>query len=106
MPTLTLACRKGQNIDVEYTPLIVISGSVTHKLALHQMPEIGNWVVSDPKSGAKVCVVDGQYRGIRVSSRGLSIRDVRQLALASVEALIQRVGTEKFNAVLANPKPF
>jgi hypothetical protein len=105
-PTFTLRRRDGTAEEVAYTPLMVIVGDQAHKLALHR-DNIGQWVVSDPKSGA--CVirhVHGQYKGIRVSSRNLKLSEIRQLALADVDALVQRFGSSKFNAVLANPKPF
>lgn len=105
-PTFNAALRDGTTTPVEYTPLMVIAGSEAHKLALHKTPT-GVWAVSDPKSGASIIrAIHGQYRGIRVSSRVLTLKEVRQLALADVEALIARVGSDKFNAVLANPKPF
>lgn len=105
-PTFQALLRDGTTAPVEYTPLIVIAGSETHKLALHKNPH-GIWAVSDPKSGAGVIrAVDGQYKGIRVSSRGLTLKEIRQLALADVENLIARIGSEKFNAVLAAPAPF
>lgn len=105
MPTFNMAVRGGETIKTKYTPLIVIAGSETHKLALHQIPS-GHWVVSDPKSGAKIVSVHGQYKGIRTSSRGLTKRELRDCAVASVEGLINSIGSDKFNAVLANPKPF
>lgn len=105
-PTFTLRHRDGTSEQIEYTPLMVIAGSEAHKLALHK-DNLGHWVVSDPKSGAAIVRhVSGQYRGITVPSKGLSLKDIRQLALADVENLIQRVGSERFNATLANPKPF
>lgn len=105
--TFTLRTKDGRDIEsVSYTPLMVIAGTQAHRLALHRHPVLKQWTVSDPKSGAKVCLVHGQYRGIRVSSRDLTLRDVRQLAMADVESLIARVGSDKFNAVLANPQPF
>jgi hypothetical protein len=105
-PTFNLRTRDGRVIETPYTPLMVIVGTTAHKLALHK-DNIGQWVVSDPKSGA--CVirhVHGQYKGIRVSSRNLKLSEIRQLALADVDALVQRFGSSKFNAVLANPQPF
>jgi hypothetical protein len=100
-----MAVRDGSMIETKYSPIVVIAGTETHKLALHQLPS-GHWVVSDPKSGAKIVSVHGQYKGIRTSSRGLTKRELRVYALASVEALIEQIGSDKFNAVLANPKPF
>ncbi len=105
-PTFTLRRRDGVAEQVAYTPLMVIAGSEAHKLALHK-DSLGHWVVSDPKSGAAVIRhVRGQYKGATVSSKGFTLKDIRQLALADVENLIQRVGADRFNQVLSNPKPF
>jgi hypothetical protein len=106
-PTFTLRTKDGGELPgIGYSPLMVIAGTQAHRLALHKHPVMKHWTVSDPKSGCKVCTVNGQYRGIRVSSAGLTLREVRQLALADVENLIARVGSDNFNAVLANPQPF
>jgi hypothetical protein len=105
-PTFILRRKDGTETQTDYTPLMVIVGDTAHKLALHK-DRLGHWVVSDPSFGAAVVRhVCGQYRGIRVLSKGFTLREIRQLALADVDLLVQRVGAEKFNAVLANPKPF
>jgi hypothetical protein len=105
-PTFILRRRDGFAEAVPYTPLMVIVGTTAHRLALHR-DNVGQWVVSDPKSGAAVIRhVHGQYKGIRVSCRGMKLSEIRQLALADVDALVQRIGSDKFNATLANPKPF
>jgi hypothetical protein len=105
-PTFTLRTKNGGEIaNVGYSPLMVVAGNQAHRLALHRHPTLQHWTVSDPKSGFKICTVEGQYLGIRVSSVGLTLRDIRQLALAAVETLIARVGSDKFNATLANPQP-
>jgi hypothetical protein len=92
--------------EVEYSPLMVIAGSTVHRLALHKSSN-GVWMVADPKSGCVIIsAIQGQYRGIRVTSKGMTLKEVRQLALADVELLIGRIGSERFNSVLANPKPF
>ena len=99
--------RDGSNEEVAYSPLMVIVGDQAHKLALHRDPVMGEWVVSDPKSGAAIIRrVCGVWKGIRVSSKGLSLKEIRQPALADVDALVQRVGSARFNEALANPKLF
>lgn len=105
-PTFQLRRRDGVAEEMPYTPLIVTSGTVTHKLALHRDP-IGNWVVSHPESGAAIIrQIVGWYKGCPVSTKAFSLQEARQLAMADVEELIQRIGVERFNTVLANPKPF
>lgn len=104
--TFTLRRRGGGIEEVSYHALMVIAGAEVHKLALHK-DIVGDWVVSHPASGA--CVVrkiPGWYKGCPVSLRGATLKEAKQLAMAEVEALISRIGTERFNATLANPQPF
>ena len=104
--TFTLRRRGGGTEEVSYHSLMVIAGSEAHKLALHK-DQTGDWVVSDPRSGAAVIrKVPGWYKGCPVSLRQATLKEARQLALAEVEALINRIGSERFNSVLANPQPF
>ena len=92
--------------EVEYSPLMVIAGSTVHRLALHKSAT-GIWMVADPKSGAVVIrAVQGQFAGLRPGRKVMTLKEIRQLALADVELLIGRIGSERFNSVLANPKPF
>jgi hypothetical protein len=106
MPKFTLLRRDGTAEVTEYTPLVVIAGTETHKLALHK-DSIGNWVVSDPKSGAAVIrSLTGWFKGCPVSTIGYTKKEALRRALDEVESLIERIGSAKFNAVLSNPKPF
>lgn len=92
---------------VEYTPLIYIAGTQTHRLALHKrintvLPESRReWVVSHPASGAKVLEVTSVYKGVPCSSAGAPLKQARADAIACLDALLERVGSERFNAVLA-----
>ena len=105
-PTFTLRRRGGATEEVAFTPLMVIAGSQAHKLALHR-DSVGDWVVSDPKSGAAVVRrMTGWYKGCPVSLKAYTLKQAQAIALHEVEALIEKIGSEKFNAVLANPKPF
>lgn len=106
MPKFVMRHKDGKVSEQSYTALMVIAGSETHKLALHRPSKLQSWVVSDPKSGCKVCTVQGNYKGVPCSSATYPATAAKELALASVEALIARIGSAKFNAVLANPKPF
>jgi len=80
--------------------LIVIAGTETHKLALHK-DGFGAWKVTHPESGACVAHVRGQYQGALVSSKGYTLREARAAAQAQIDALIERIGSGEFNAVLA-----
>ena len=104
--TFQLAVRGGRQIETAYTKLVVIAGSVARTLALHKTPS-GAWAVSDPVSGAAVVSkLIGTHKGVPCSTRGATIREARAAALAAVDRLIERVGSEHFNKTLDNPKPF
>lgn len=100
MPTITLRRKDGSEISTAKSHLLVChAGPVTHTLHLHK-DSLGFWVVSDPRSGGKVLHVQGQYKGVPCSSNGMLLRDIRGLAQAQIDALIERVGSERFNKVL------
>ena len=91
---------------VEFTPLIYIAGTVTHRLALHL--EVGplpnmmkQWRVSHPVIGATVCRVTGTYKGVPCSSRSMGPRDARMHAVACLDAMLERIGSDRFNATIA-----
>lgn len=91
---------------VPYTPIIFLCGTVTHRLALHR--EAGaapasyrEWVISHPVIGAKVCRVTGTVKGLPCSSKGLNSKQARAAGLAQLEALCERIGSDKFNATIA-----
>jgi hypothetical protein len=99
MPAFILRDRKHQpfGAPVEYRPLRVVVGNVTHELALHEMY---GWTVSDPASGGRVLNVAGSMQGVRVSSAGMGPREATQRARAQVVALAESVGIDAFNARL------
>lgn len=104
MPTITLRRKDGSEIETVKSHLLVChAGTVTHTLHLHR-DSLGFWTVSDPRSGGKVMAVTGVYKGMPVSSKGLSLREVRGPAQAQIDALIERVGSDRFNAIMANPR--
>ncbi len=106
MPTFTLRRKDGTTEETKYTELMVIAGTQVHKLALHKTP-LGNWVVSEPKSGAAIVrSISGWHKGAPISTRGFTLREVRALAQGEVDNLISRIGSDRFNATLADPKPF
>jgi hypothetical protein len=99
-PTYIKCDRKGQPYGepVPYTPLIVLAGTQVHKLALHKLD--GEWIVAHPASGARVRDVLATYKGVPVSSGGQTLKWARAAALAQVEAMIERMGSDRFNSVL------
>ena len=108
MHTFTMHDRKGLPLGapVQYTPVLFIAGTVTHRLALHR--EAGTapasyreWVVSHPVIGAKVCRLAGSHKGMPCSSKGLNSKQARAAAMEQLNALCERIGSEKFNTTIA-----
>ena len=101
MPTITLRRKDGTEIETVKSHLVIVTaGTVTHALHLHRLTD-GQWAVSDPATGGKVLYVEGRYKGVPCSSRGLTMREAKAMAFIQLEALIERIGSDKFNHVLA-----
>jgi hypothetical protein len=112
MKTFTMHDKKRQPFGepVPYTPVLFTCGTTTHRLALHR--EAGaapagyrEWAVSHPVIGAKVCRVTAAYKGAPCSSKGLNSKQARAAALAQLDALCERIGSERFNAVINAEAP-
>lgn len=91
---------------IAYTVLVYSAGTQTHRLALHRellpLPQSKlGWIVSDPVSGAMICRVRGAYKGMPVASSGFGLRDARRAAMATLDELLERVGSDAFNDRLA-----
>jgi len=100
MPTITLRRQDGSEINTVKSHLLVChAGTVTHTLHLHR-DSVGEWAVSDPRSGGKVLRVQGFYKGCPVSTKTLTIAQARGLAQDQINTLIERVGSDRFNAIL------
>jgi len=83
---------------IRYTPIIVIAGSDTYRLALHKVGD--EWQVSHPEIGAKVLSLAYFHRGIPMTTRDLTIAQARNMAVQQIDSLIERVGSVKFNSVI------
>jgi hypothetical protein len=99
--------RKPIGNPVPYTALIFTAGVVTHRLALHRENTMApakyrEWQVSHPGIGAKICRVTSSHKGVPVSSAGLTVTQARAAAVAELEALCDRIGSDKFNTVIYN----
>jgi hypothetical protein len=103
-PVFLLALRNSDPVPTPYTPLLFTRGTQTHKLAL--VKRHGSWQVCDIGTGALVLRITASYKGMPVSSAGLTLAQARASALDNLDTLVDRVGLEKFEAVLSNPKPF
>jgi len=92
--------RKGADpVPVKYDRLIYTRGSGVHVFALHRDDQ-RDWVVSDPVSGYAVLRIRSTYKGLPVASRSLNLSEARQCALADLDALVDRIGLDKFESVL------
>ena len=103
-PVFMLALRNLPSVETPYTPIMYTRGTQTHRLAL--VKRHGTWQVCHPGSGALVLRVKSNWKGIPVESLGLTIAQARECALVGLDSLVDRVGLEKFESVLSNPKPF
>ena len=103
-PVFMMLRRGADPLATPYDPLIFTRLSSAWRLALHKSAR--QWIVSDPASGAKICTVSATYKGLPVASGDLPLKQARLAALADLDALVDRVGFDRFAAVLADPKPF
>ena len=102
--TFSIARAGGQFEDVPYYPIILVRGSDAWRLALHREPVLagkGDWIVSDPVSGYRVCRVSATYKGLPVASRCFTVTEARAAALADLDATVDRIGLERFTRVLS-----
>ena len=106
-PTFPMRVKNSEKtVDVKYDRLLYMCGTRAHIFALHreQTPGIPKdrreWIVSDPVSGYRLLRVNAHYRGLPISSASLTIAEARQCALADIDALVDRVGLEKFESVI------
>lgn len=95
----------GATEPVDYYPIVYLAGSDAWRLALHREPVAagrGNWIVSDPVSGYRVCRVTATYKGLPVASRDLTVTQARAAALIDLDATVTRIGLERFTRVLGD----
>lgn len=88
---------------VDYYPIVFMRGSDAWRLALHREPVLagkGDWIVSDPVGGYRVCRVTATYKGMPVASRTLTVTQARAAALVDLDSTVDRIGLERFSKVL------
>jgi hypothetical protein len=101
----------GETQEVRYHPIVFLRGTRAWRLALHREPVLagkGDWIVSDPVSGFRVCRITASYKGVPVSSKDLTVTQARGAALADLDLTVDRIGLDRFAQVLdaaQNPKP-
>jgi len=106
-PTFSMRVKgSDKTVGVKYDRLLYTRGTRAHIFALHREQTAGipaknrEWIVSDPVSGYRLLRVSAHYKGMPVSSADLTIAHARQCALADIDALVDRVGLEKFETVI------
>lgn len=106
-PTFLMRAKgSDKTVDVKYDRLLYTRGTRAHIFALHReaQPSIPakarQWIVSDPVSGYRLLRVNAHFKGMPISSRSLTLAEARQCALADIDALVDRVGLEKFETVI------
>ena len=92
-----------KRIATKYDRLLYTRGHRAHIFALHRehsKTTRKEWIVSDPVSGYRLLRVNAHFKGMPVSSADLTLAQARQCALADIDALVDRVGLDQFEAVI------
>ena len=103
-PVFMMARRDNLPAPTPYNPLIYTRMHDAWRFALHKSGR--HWIVSHIESGAKILTVTAHYKGMPVASGDLPLKHARVAALADIDALVDRIGFDRFASVLDNPKPF
>mgnify|MGYP003656436552 CR=1 FL=1 len=95
-----------KTVPIKYTRLLYTRGHRAHIFALHREHHAAiarkdkEWIVSDPVSGYRLLRVNAHHKGMPISSADLTLAQARQCALADIDALVDRVGLDQFEAVI------
>ena len=92
-----------KRIATKYDRLLYTRGHRAHIFALHRehsKTTRKEWIVSDPVSGYRLLRVNAHYKGMPISSADLTLAQARMCALADIDALVDRVGLDQFEAVI------
>lgn len=92
-----------KRIPTKYDRLLYTRGHRAHIFALHRehsKTTRKEWIVSDPVSGYRLLRVSAHYKGMPISSADLTLAQARMCALADIDALVDRVGLDQFEAVI------
>lgn len=94
-PVFKMALRDGSFIDQPYSPLIYSRMSSVYRFALYKSGR--DWVVSEPVSGYRVCIVKAHFKGIPVTSGHLTLKQAKEFALIDIDAIVDRLGFDAFD---------
>ena len=92
-----------KTVPIKYDRLLYTRGHRAHIFALHRehsKTTRKEWIVSDPVSGYRLLRVSARYKGLPISSADLTLAQARMFALADIDALVDRVGLDKFESVI------
>ena len=95
-----------KTVPIKYDRLLYTRGHRAHIFALHREHHAAiarkdkEWIVSDPVSGYRLLRVNAHYKGMPISSADLTLAQARECALADIDRLVDRVGLDKFEAVI------
>ena len=90
----------GRPKPTKYHGLIYTRMSDIFDLALHKTDR--DWVISEPVSGCRILRVSAFFKGCPVVSDCLTLKQAREAALIDLDALVDRVGFDKFKAVISD----
>lgn len=101
MKEFRIATKNGPGPAIKYHPLVYTRMSSVYALALHRVAgPRSDWKVSDPVSGYGMCTLTATHKGVTVSSSSFTLKQARELALAELDALVDRIGFGRFDATI------
>lgn len=96
-----IATAKGPGPAIKYHPLIYTRMTGIYSLALHRVAGPRSaWKVSDPVSGYGMRTLTATHKGVPVSSASLTLKQAREIALAELDAMVDRLGFDRFDATI------
>lgn len=101
MKEFRIATKHGPGQAVKYHPIVYTRMTGIYSLALHRVSGPRSaWKVSDPVSGYGMRTLTATWKGIPVSSDSLTVKQAREVALAELDALVDRLGFDRFDATI------
>jgi hypothetical protein len=101
MKQFRIATIHGPGQTIKYHPLIYTRMTGIYSLALHRVNGPRSpWKVSDPVSGYGMRTLTATWKGVPVSSECMTVKQAREAALAELDALVDRLGFERFDATI------
>lgn len=99
-PEFLMRVGGGRPRPTKFDPIIYTRMTGVYRFALHKVDR--DWVVSEPVSGCRIVRVSAHFKGVPVVSDCLTLKQARVTALMDLDALVDRVGFDKFDSVVAD----